>query len=315
MDSAKTKTAIHPAFTVDAETTNFNEMPSVTRQLNRKKVDSSKSKKPSILEQVCEEQVHEAEKQLPPPFHPVASPPPASPQPSSSAHEITAAEDATIVHPTSTFVKNQPLSFPEVPVLPQENPSQEKVSNEGGVPAEVPLVPKKSERKKHELKLIIWDLATLRKGNDPLGKGLLFLVEKGVTSAVFLKIAPPKPGSTVPDFMSSATVQPQDKLQIWTGMRWDPTVSPEAWNQLLKLGYVEFPPPGTYTNLQSVRNVVRAAFGLVGDEWLTLIRVGTPTICRGILALISLKSAALIIPQALPILQVEPIDPKTSPTT
>ena len=139
------------------------------------------------------------------------------------------------------------------------------------------------------------------------------LIEKGgVTNAVFLKITPPMGGATLPSFLSSAAVQPQDKYQLWTGMKWDPTVSPEAWNQLLKVGYVEFPPPGTYTNLQSVRNVARAAFGLVGEEWLTLIRVGSPTSCRGILSLISPKSLAVTIPQVMPILQETPSGMKST---
>ena len=151
--------------------------------------------------------------------------------------------------------------------------------------------------------LIQWDLAKLKTGKDPLGQGLAQLFAKGVTSALFLAIQPPPEGSPVPHFLASAAVLPKDKLGLWAGLKWDPTVVPELWNYFIRAGQVELSPPGTMTNITSNRNVVRGAFGVDKDEWLMLVRVGTADSCRGVVALLAPKSLLPAVTAALPLLQ------------
>jgi hypothetical protein len=147
-----------------------------------------------------------------------------------------------------------------------------------------------------------WELSNLKTGTDLLGKALVYLFEKGATNALFLGISPPPPGSTIPLFISSATVEPKERLTLWMGLQWDPRVVPEVWNFFLKTGIVEFAPPGTMTNVMSTRNVIRGAFGVDQSEWLSLLRVGELKTCRGVVALLSKSSLQLPLRQAMRII-------------
>ncbi|HUP58404.1 MAG TPA: hypothetical protein VM598_13180, partial [Bdellovibrionota bacterium] len=138
---------------------------------------------------------------------------------------------------------------------------------------------------------ITWTAEMLRKGSDPLGKGLSCLLDRGATHALFLAIAPPAPGGKLPQFVSAASTQiSRDRIALWTGLKWDPSSAPAVWSQILKGGYIELPPPGAVTNIGSGRNTIRAAFGMSRDEILLLIRVGPVSACRGVLAVFSEKS-------------------------
>ncbi|MEK6704837.1 MAG: hypothetical protein AABZ06_03535 [Bdellovibrionota bacterium] len=160
-------------------------------------------------------------------------------------------------------------------------------------------------------KLILWEKDTLLRGSDPIGKGLISLIEKGATSSLFLTISPPKPNSPVPHFISTAALNPGDRSSIWEGLCWDPMISPELWNYFTKAGFAELSPPGTATNLQSTRNLMRAAFGIMPDEWLLLIRTGPLNACRGILAVVSEKSLISDLVAVLPLL-VSPLHRKNA---
>jgi hypothetical protein len=139
-----------------------------------------------------------------------------------------------------------------------------------------------------------WTMQMLKGGPDPLGKGLSILLDKGAGSALFLAITPPPPGAKIPHFAAAAAAQgTPEQIRIWTGLRWDPAVVPQVWNALLKSGFVEFHPPGNVTNADSRRNTIRAAFGLGGEQILTLVRVGPVAACRGILAIYSGRSLLL----------------------
>jgi hypothetical protein len=76
-------------------------------------------------------------------------------------------------------------------------------------------------------------------------------------------------------------------------------------------GAVEIPPPGTMTNMESSRNVVRSAFGCASMEWLTLVRVGPQNSCRGVLALVSNQSIFQAIEASKAWLSAKP-EPKKS---
>jgi hypothetical protein len=159
--------------------------------------------------------------------------------------------------------------------------------------------------RKPAAELVQWELPRLKAGIDPLGQGLAQLFDKGVSAALFLAITPPPPGSPVPHFLASAAVLPRgaDKTELWTGLKWDPTVVPELWNYFIRAGMVELSPPGTMTNITSNRNVVRGAFGVGKDEWLILVRAGTADSCRGVVALISRKTILPAVNSVLSLLQ------------
>jgi hypothetical protein len=132
------------------------------------------------------------------------------------------------------------------------------------------------------------------------------LLEKGAISALFLAITPPPAGSPVPHFLGTAAAfaptgaaTSKTKLELWSGLKWDPTVVPELWNYFVRAGFVELSPPGTMTNVASTRNVVRAAFGCAPDEWLTLVSAGTPNACRGVLAILSKASLQHVLAGAM----------------
>ena len=147
--------------------------------------------------------------------------------------------------------------------------------------------------------LIRWEKNQLVSGRDPLGKGIHFLFEKGATQALFLAITAP-PSGKVPHFVATAAVNPGDKEALWAGLKWNPTVVPELWNYFVRAGFVELSPPGNLTSTASNRNVIRAAFGVHAPQWLLLVRVGAPSACRGVLALVANSSLALHLNQALP---------------
>ncbi len=150
--------------------------------------------------------------------------------------------------------------------------------------------------------LILWDPHLLKTGQDPLGRGLALLLEKGATSALFLSILPPAPGAATPQFAASAAVAPKGKLNVWRGLKWDPALVPEVWNAFLKSGVMEFSPPGHATNQKSSRNVIRSAFGAEADEWVLLIRCGPGNQLRGALAIVSTQSLLTQLGEALPLI-------------
>jgi len=173
-------------------------------------------------------------------------------------------------------------------------------------PTDIPppkIQPASRRIKSQTRELIIWEPKILQNGKDPLGKGITLIMQKGASCALFLAISPPPPGAPpAPHFLATAAVMPNDKLTIWTGLKWDPTVVPEMWNFFIKSGSVELSPPGTQTALTSARNVVRAAFGIRQSEWLLLVRVGPINACRGVLAFVSKESLQTKLAEALPFL-------------
>lgn len=153
--------------------------------------------------------------------------------------------------------------------------------------------------------LLTWDLNALKNAGDPLGQALSVLMSDGVIHALFLAPSP-IPGKALPDFVAKAAVQAGEKLSFWKGLKWDPLIIPEVWNAFAKLGVLEFPPPGTVTQLQSHRNLMRSAFGIQAEEHLVLIRIGPVDASRGILALVSKMSVIDTLQKVLPQLHARP---------
>lgn len=253
-DDSKTKTG---QFTLDS-TQSGAEVPSVTKLLNRKKLIKSDAsvQKPAEME----------------------------PSVAEISPSIPSEEQSIAV---SSY---EPL----LEIETSQGPSSSAAARPQSAPNALMLKIKPSHRRSGKLEndtLLIWDLLQLQAGGDPLGKGIAVLFEKHhAVCALFLGIEPPASKSGLPRFAARASVMGKERVAIWSGLVWDPTIVPELWNYFVKTGQAELSPPGTMTNVQSNRNVVRAAIGVRSDEWLTLIRIGPPTACRGVLALVTRQS-------------------------
>jgi hypothetical protein len=151
--------------------------------------------------------------------------------------------------------------------------------------------------------LQLWKISDLKSGSDPLKHGLAALLESGAHAALFLAVQRPAAGASIPTFVATAALfakgSEEVKLSLWSGMQWNPAVLADFWNPFLREGYVELSPPGTVTNAMSNRNLVRAAFGVSNDEWLTLLRAGPASGCRGTLVLLSRASLLGAVAQSL----------------
>ncbi len=166
-------------------------------------------------------------------------------------------------------------------------------------PTAGPITRKAQRRVSLGQDLIEWTDPVLASEADPMGKGLLILAKKGMTSALFLALASATKNTNLPNFVGSAAYAAKQKKSLWSGIQWNPALVPSVWNALVKNGHVELGPPGTNTNIKSNRNIVRAAMGIHQEEWLILVRVGPENACRGILALVSEKSLVSSLPEAI----------------
>jgi hypothetical protein len=179
--------------------------------------------------------------------------------------------------------------------------------------ASTPPLVRKAERRPASAppQILLWKLDKLARSTDPLAKGIFHLFGNGAKSALFLAITAPPAGATLPHFVATAVVGPEDRLPIWTGLRWDPAVIPEMWNKFVKSGFIEVPPPGSMTVPTSQRNVIRTALGISETEWLLMVRVGAPTACRGVLALVSPQSIISALAPALALIS-QPVNAKAA---
>lgn len=253
-------------FTVDAEGSEIQEVPTISILLKRKKLTpknetktvTSLTKSDQIKDEISTPESHSEE----------APPPPRAPERAPDPIEIAISEEP------SRLVEIQ---------RSESAPSSQALS------VRVQPAQRKNESR-HGEKLILWDTLSLSQSQDPLAQGLSELLKNKVDRSLFLCVVAAPPGSPVPHFVASAAVAPRKKTRIWRGLRWDPTVVPDLWNVFVRDGLVELAPPGPHTRVNSDRNVVRGAFGTEKEEWLTLVRVGPSSNCRGILAVFSAES-------------------------
>ena len=148
-------------------------------------------------------------------------------------------------------------------------------------------------------KLNHWKLDSLRTNSDPMGQGLVKLFESGATSALFLAIEAPPVGSKLPLFRASASIDALNREAVWGGLTLNPKWVAGLWNHLISNAYAELGPPGTMTDMQSIRNMIRAAFGVEDQEWLLILRAGPVSACRGILMIISKSTLVDQLPTTL----------------
>lgn len=156
--------------------------------------------------------------------------------------------------------------------------------------------------------LVEWNKTMLADSKDPLAKGLNQLIEhsKKNLQGIFLalqrnpldRIAEGQQPPKMPQFIAKAAYGKASRFSLWAGLNWDPNLFPDLWDVFVRDGLVELTPPGTMTVPTSQRNLVRGAFGVQPQEWLTLVRVGTADSCRGILVMISNESLKSAPPEA-----------------
>ena len=271
------------SFTVDNDRSDVHEVPSITKLLNRKKLGlpSSSGQKTSTTTKINKN---------PPPEFRTAPQPKAAPNPSPPAPI-----QVQVSSPVESIILTQ---------VPAPQP--------GSQPTMVKARPARRSTKASMPEALVWELAQLKGAPDPLAKGIVHLFSKGATSALFLGVAPPKPGAKLPQFAASATVNAAAKRELWSGLSWDPMIVPELWNVFISDGYAELTPPATMTNVQSMRNVLRSAFGAAQDEYLTLVRCGPIQECRGVLAILSKQSLIPELKQALPLMTAPLPKPKVA---
>lgn len=278
----ESKNSTQPSvFTTDNTTTGIS-IPSITQLLNRKTFERIKPTEP-----------------------------PLPPKKSKKKVEFNTPDPDPIPHPPPFFAGETQDPSPPLAVSVAPEGSEPKIilgssSEENAVPANLKVQPIKKAISRNPVRpLLNWDLKTLRQNTDPMAGALVKLFDQGALCALFLVIGPPGK-SGVPIFTSTAIVQGNDRAGVWSGLKWDPSVVPETWNQFVKNGFAELSPPGTSTNRNSNRNVVRLAFGIYQEEWLLLVRAGPLNHCRGVLAIVSKKSLADFLPKVLEQIQAQP---------
>lgn len=178
-------------------------------------------------------------------------------------------------------IPDEPGQAVEIPVVETSPP------NEGQKPSV--RVPSVVQRRGEDVAQALpqWDPAVLQGSTDPMARVICDLLANGAHDVLFLGLMPIEPGK-IPEFKAMACTQNPQRQQLWSGLKWDPAIFPEIWNAFVRDSCVEFPPAGTQTQITSTRNTVRSAFGAHREgEWLTIVRVGPLTQCRGILAVYS----------------------------
>jgi hypothetical protein len=131
----------------------------------------------------------------------------------------------------------------------------------------------------------IWSIETLQKNNDPLSKIVVQMLHQGANAALLLSISP-QSGTAYPIFEAKVGIGADEKVAIWSGLRWDSGQTSNLWALLNGHGLMDLMPQDTNPTIQALRS----AFGARSDEHLFLVRLGTSSACNGVLACISKHS-------------------------
>jgi|GEM_PF-6006712 len=287
-------------FIVDEKTgSDLHTMPSITRLLNRKKVETQKPTPLSITSEP-ELKVNEVDE-----VHEETHPPivfDLSEFGIESSSEPPVSIETLAVNYEAMEVLNSNSSFEHVTTSPSSSDlsglslslsfSDEEVSEkEIQVEVSQSVVTKPAKlRVTASPQLHFWDSKILKNTKDPLAEGITLLLKNGAISTLFMALVSPSAQSPVPFFEARAIAGSKNKENIWTGMKWNPAIVPHVWNSFIHPGLIELSPPGTQTDQMSQRNVMRGALGLRMDEFLVLVRIGPENACRGALVIISKQS-------------------------
>lgn len=138
---------------------------------------------------------------------------------------------------------------------------------------------RRSRRNKQALRH--WTPEILRESEDPIAHALLEMQAWGVHQAIFLGISKNQSKVT---FKSKAMIRADERSRTWLGLTWDPLTAVRHWKLLYRHGFAELSPPSKSPDEET--RWLRTAFGVQPTESLILIRVGTTSACRGILAVL-----------------------------
>lgn len=160
-------------------------------------------------------------------------------------------------------------------------------------------------------RLLKWQTSQLETATDPIAKGLKHLLTAGAKEALFLTISKETKDARLPSFRASAAFADRPKLVQWTGLKLDTSSFPEIWDSLKKTKHIILGPPGTKTNAESTRNLLRTVFVVESEDYLILFRTGAPAACRGVLAIIAASPMPDAVPEAIKLLGQAPPEKTT----
>lgn len=210
---------------------------------------------------------------IPPPFVPKENRNPLK--------EVTAQPLSQALSQAQASAQQRSLSNPQAePIIPKPFPPR-------ATPVSAPVtrrpqvqVVKPSTRQTHKSNLIQWSKAALTKAKDPFHRGVLHLIENGANQALLLC---PQAKSKVL-FEANSCFEAGSKWAIWNGLTFDPAWMGEQAMKFLKQGFIELSP------VREANSFLASTFGVEKNEWILLIRCGSPQACTGILVLISNQS-------------------------
>ncbi len=263
------------SFTVDGEVTGINEMPSVTRLLNRKSLKLGQAAKPAKSKTAN----------------------------TSVAIETASGEASAIPVPSAAIELSPPLDSTQVIIQQAEAPQPQSKPEPVKLAKVISLSTRASSRRTPSTQtLVTWERTKLAQTKDPVATSITLLFEKKKLVAALLL-----PSQGANRFVANAMIAlNQQRLtpSLWSGLCFDNTIVPEVWKLFTAEGWVELPPPGTKTSITSARNVLRGAFGIKQDETLNLFRVGPAAKITGILACITSGSVSTEVKQLVKMLSV-----------
>lgn len=146
----------------------------------------------------------------------------------------------------------------------------------------------------------IWNPGDIKTSQEPLLQVVSQLVERGMTGALYLSYQLTEGPSAAPIFRAAAGFAPGSKPQLWTGLTWNPALTPTLWKLLSMSGSFELTPPEGNTQATNERSAIRTAFGVDHTEYLVIALVGSPAMPFGMLATLSTKPFAAEVQRLTP---------------
>lgn len=97
-------------------------------------------------------------------------------------------------------------------------------------------------------------------------------------------------------FRAVGCVGLDERSDLFTGMQFDSNQFSDLWNRLSRFGFIEFSPLGISGQGNFDRAAFRTAFGVSGNEWMTLVRLGTSDAVYGVAVLFTEGSVQTHLP-------------------
>lgn len=179
-------------------------------------------------------------------------------------------------------------------------------SSQEGAPSPAPKAPvltiKKASRARTGNSLTpsilkLWETEQLTSSPDPLARGLHSLLQAGAHAALFLVLKNRALSGSHSSFSASAAYNPGSRASLWQGLGLESQLMPHVWQQLTQIGFLEI--AAREVNAGE-KHTLCTSLGSRSDEMITIVRVGPPEECRGLLTLFSKKSILSRLKEVLP---------------